>query len=141
MTSPPSLLRGGWTQIELGERRVLHEGRLRWLRALAWMLALFFLVPMAFGPVMEAVRDRIPDDNAPLEFLTRCLGAAIALGAYALAVRLGEDRSPRELALRPAAIQTLIGLMLGAAMFGAVMAVMAAFGLYDIAFTGPAPAW
>ena len=48
MTLLPSSLGGGWIQIELGERRVLHEGRLRWLRALAWMIPLFFLVPAAF---------------------------------------------------------------------------------------------
>lgn len=126
--------------IALGERRVLREGRLRWLRATVWMVALFFIIPMAFGPAMEAVRDILPKSDA-LEFLTRCIGAAIALGAYALLVRLGEARSPREIAVGPAVTQTLIGLALGLALFGAVMAVLVAFGLYDVTFVGPAPAW
>lgn len=127
-------------RIALGERRVLREGRLRWLRAIVWMVALFFIIPMAFGPAMEAVRDILPKSDA-LEFLTRCIGAAIALGAYALLVRLGEARTPREIAVGPAVTQTLIGLALGLVLFGAVMAVLVAFGLYDVTFVGPAPAW
>jgi uncharacterized protein len=126
--------------MELGGRRILQEGRFRWLRAIAWMIALFFLVPMIFGPLMSTLRDVLPDD-ARLAFLTRCAGAAIALGAYALLVRLGEARLPREIAIGPAVAQTLIGVALGLAMFSAVMAVMVAFGLYDVAFVGPAPAW
>lgn len=134
--------RKGWgVPIELGERRVLRKGRLRWLRAMAWMVALGFIIPLAFGPAMEAFRDILPKTDAPLRFLTRCGGAAIALGAYALLVRLGEGRTPREIAIRPALIQTLVGLVLGLAMFGAVMAAMVAFGLYDVTFVGPAPAW
>ena len=127
--------------IELGNLRILREGRLRWLRATGWMVALAFIIPLAFGPAMEAVRDLLPKDHGPLQFLTRCIGAAIALGAYAVLVRLGEARNPREIAIKPALIQTLVGLGLGAAMFGTVMAAMVAFGLYDITFVGPAPAW
>jgi membrane protease YdiL (CAAX protease family) len=126
--------------IELGEQRILGEGRLRWLRASIWMVALAFAIPLAFGPAMDAVRDLAPND-ARVEFLTRCVGATIALSAYALLVRLGEARTPREIAIKPALIQILTGLALGLAMFGAVMAAMVAFGLYDIAFVGPAPAW
>jgi membrane protease YdiL (CAAX protease family) len=126
--------------IELGDRRVLREGRLRWLRAVAWMVALFFLVAMSFGPTMEAIRDMLPKDDRLL-FLTRCIGAAIALGAYALLVRLGEARAPREIAIRLALLQTLAGIGIGLAMFAVVMAAMAAFGLYDVVFVGPAPAW
>jgi hypothetical protein len=126
--------------IELGADRILREGRLRWLRALAWMIVLFLIVPLTFGPAMAALRDMLPND-ARLEFLTRLLGATIALGAYALLVRIGEGRSPREIAIRPAFIQMLGGVALGLAMFSAVMAVMAMFDLYDISVIGPAPAW
>ena len=121
-----------WTvPIELGEQRILGEGRLRWLRASLWMAVLAFAIPLAFGPATDAVRDLAPND-ARVEFLTRCVGAAIALGAYALLVRLGEARAPREIAIKPALIQTLAGLALGLVMFGAVMATMVAFGLYDV---------
>lgn len=127
--------------IELGDQRILGDGRFRWLRATGWMIALAFAIPLAFGPAMEAVRDILPKDDAPLQFLTRCVGAAIALGAYALLVRLGEARTPREIAMGPAVIQTFVGLALGLTMFGVVMAAMVAFGLYDVTFVGPAPAW
>ncbi|OWK29847.1 type II CAAX endopeptidase family protein [Sphingomonas mucosissima] len=127
--------------IELGDQRFLHEDRLLWLRAIAWMVALFFAVVMSFGPVMSAVRGLLPTDAAPLQFLARCAGAAVALGAYALLVRFGEGRWPREIALRPAPGQLLVGIVLGLAMFALVMAVMIAFGLYDVAFVGPASAW
>lgn len=127
--------------IELGGHRILREGRLRWLRALVWMVTLVFLVAIAFGPAMEGVRDSLPTKSAPLQFLTRCLGAAIALAAYAVLVRLGEGRTPREIAIKPAAVQLVMGLALGLTMFAVVMAAMVAFGLYDIAFVGPAPAW
>lgn len=127
--------------IELGEGRVLREGRLRWLRAAVWMVALFFAVATSFGPAMSAVRELLPQDAAFLRFLTRCAGAVIALCAYALLVRLGEGRSPREIAIRPALGQLLIGLVLGLAMFAIVMAVMVAFGLYDVTFVGLQPAW
>ena len=33
------------------------------------------------------------------------------------------------------------GLLIGVVMFASVMGIMAVFGFYDIAFTGPAPAW
>jgi len=74
--------------IALGNQRVLREGRLRWLRAIAWMVALVFIIAIAFGPTMEAVRDLLPKDDPRLVFLTRCVGAAIALSAYALLIRL-----------------------------------------------------
>jgi len=105
------------------------------------MVTLFVAIAMSFGPAMSELRKLLPADAAALHFLARCAGALIALGAYALLVKLGEGRSPREIAIRPALGQMLVGVVLGAAMFALVMAVMVAFGLYDVAFVGPAPAW
>ena len=127
--------------IALGNQRVLREGRLRWLRAIAWMVALVFIIAIAFGPTMEAVLDLLPKDDPRLVFLTRCVGAAIALSAYALLVRLGEARTPSEIAIRPAIGQLLVGLAIGGVLFGVVMATMVIFGLYDVTFVGLAPAW
>ena len=126
--------------LELGERRILRPGRLRWLRALAWTLALFFAVPLAYGLTTDALGSALPDRDAPV-FWIRCAGAVVALGAYALLVRLGEDRRPRELDLRPALPGLATGLALGVAMIAVVMAVMAATGLYELDATGWAPAW
>ena len=132
---------GRGDRIVLGDRRILREGRFRWLRAILWMVVLLFLIPLAFGPTMGAIRSAVPEGNAPMLFLTRCGGAAVALGVYALLVWLGEDRAPREIAIVPALGQLLAGLALGVAMFGAVMAVLVALGLYDVAYVGPGAGW
>jgi membrane protease YdiL (CAAX protease family) len=127
--------------ITLGSRRILQPGRLRWLRALAWMVGLVLLIAFSFGPVMGAIHWLLPKSDPRFAFIANISGAAVALAAYVLLVRLGEDRVADELALRPAAPQLLTGLAIGAAMFVAVMAIMAATGLYRIEWHGAAPAW
>jgi membrane protease YdiL (CAAX protease family) len=131
----------GAAPMVLGARRVLQPGRWRWLRAIAWMVGLVFLIALSFGPGMEAIRHLVPKGDPRFGFLTNVSGAVIALAAYALLVRLGEDRLPEELAPRPAAAQLLAGMAIGATMFVAVMAIMAIFGLYQITWHGPAAAW
>ena len=69
------------------------------------------------------------------------MACAAALGCYALAVRLGEARGARELALRPALPGFVIGAVLGLLALSLLMAVMAVTGLYDITLIGAAPAW
>jgi uncharacterized protein len=127
--------------IALGEHRVLRPGRLRWLRALVWMTALFFICIAAFGTSMQLIQQIVPKSEVELRFLGHCAGVLVALGAYALLVRLGEARLPTELALRPALIETLVGVALGAAMFAVVMAALVGFGLYDVTYLGPVSAW
>jgi uncharacterized protein len=127
--------------MELGERRVLRPGNLRWLRALLWMTALFFICIAAFGTSMQVIQQIVPKSELELRFLGQCVGVLIALAVYALLVRLGEARLPTELALRPAALEILLGLVIGAAMFGVVMAVLAGSGLYEITYVGPTSAW
>lgn len=126
--------------VQLGRHRVLHPGRWRWARALAWLGTLFFLTAAAFGLPLQWAVDRNPEDaGGPmlLAVLAACLGA---LGAYALSVRLGEGRGARELAVRPAAAGLTVGAGLGLAMMALVMAVLRAGGLYDITVTGAAAA-
>ena len=43
--------------VQLGERRVLHPGRWRWLRAVAWLVLVFFLTAAAFGLPLQAAVD------------------------------------------------------------------------------------
>ena len=127
--------------LTLGDRRILREGRLRWLRALVWMAALFVIIPLSYGPAMEAVRGLLPEGGDRWTFTVRCAGSLIALGAYALLVRIGEGRPAREIAPRPGIPETLAGLALGFVMFGAVMGVMSTFSLYQITFSGLAAMW
>ncbi|WP_206436054.1 CPBP family intramembrane glutamic endopeptidase [Altericroceibacterium xinjiangense] len=127
--------------IALGRLRVLKPGRLRWLRALAWMIALFFICIATFGASMEIIQQLIPKSELGLRFLGHCIGVLIMLGIYSLLVRLGEARWPTELAIRPAPFEPFSGAVIGAAMFTVVMAVLAGCGLYHVTYTGPASAW
>ena len=76
-----------------------------------------------------------------LELAGTLVACAAALGCYALAVRLGEARGARELALRPAVPGFVIGAVLGLLALSLLMGVMAVTGLYDITLVGAAPAW
>jgi len=127
--------------VALGERRVLKPGRLRWLRAVAWMVSLVFLIALSFGLAMEGIGALLPKDDPRIGFVINATGALIALAAYVLLVRLGEDRLPEELAPTRAPAHLLVGGAIGTAMFGCVMAIMAAGGFYRIEWHGPAPAW
>jgi hypothetical protein len=54
--------------VQLGERRVLHTGRWRWLRAAAWLVPVFFLTAAAFGLPLPAAVDLLPPGKAALQF-------------------------------------------------------------------------
>lgn len=125
---------------DLGERRFLHPGPLRWLRALGWAVALFFLVAMAGGVTGEALGHLLPR-GGPEGLAAQVAGAAIALGVYALAVRLAEDRWPSEIDWPAMLPHLLVGIVIGAAMFAAVMGVMVALDAYQIRALGDAPPW
>ncbi len=127
--------------LQLGERRLLHPGPLRWLRAIGWALGLFFLVALTSMTTAEVLGKALPKTSGAAQLAAHIVGALVGLGVYAVAVRLAEGRWPSEIAWRPLLPQLGAGLLIGAAMFGAVMAVMAAFGLYEIRGLGAAPAW
>lgn len=126
--------------VDLGVRRVLRPGKLLWARTVGWMLALILAVALAFGPSTEFLSQVLPDEPAT-QLVAHVLGCLIILGAYALMVRLGEDRAPGELAPKAAAFGLLAGGMLGTVTFSSVMAIMIGFRLYDFEFLGFAPAW
>src|ERR687898_403096 len=86
--SSPDSTRWG-VLVQLGQRRVLHPGRWLWLRAMAWLLLVFFLTAAAFGLPLQAAADLLPPGNAALELVGSLVACAGALGCYALAVRLG----------------------------------------------------
>lgn len=127
--------------VSLGARRILKPGRWRWLRALLWMVALFIACIVFFGSAMDALQQAIPKTEIALRFVGQIVLLALTLGVYATLVRLGELRWPSELALKPAIVETGLGLAIGAILFASVMTVLAGFGIYEITFTGPVAAW
>ncbi len=129
------------TLVQLGQHRVLHPGRWRWLRALGWLVLLFFLTAAAFGLPLQAAADRLPPENAPLQLAGLLVAALAAIGCYALAVWLGEGRRVSELALRPALPGIAIGAALGLVMMAVLMGILAVTGGYDITVVGTTPAW
>jgi len=114
--------------VELGDRRVLHPGPLRWLRALGWMLAcalavvlmyvigylITLLITSAFVPGVHI----IPKVTAPplVEIAASVVGAAAVLTGYPALVRLGEGRPASELDWSKALPELGIGLALGASL-------------------------
>ena len=92
---PSDAVRWGMIPVQLGERRVLHPGGWRWLRALAWLVLLFFATAAAFGFPLQGAVDLLPPENGALQLVGLFLASAAALGSYALAVRLGEGRIER----------------------------------------------
>ncbi|WP_404380457.1 CPBP family intramembrane metalloprotease [Knoellia locipacati] len=126
--------------VQLGDRRILHPGRWRWLRAMVWLVLVFFLTSVAFGLPLQWAVDHLPPDDEPLQLLGRVGACVAALCCYALAVRLGEGRRARELALRPAPVGLLSGALLGLLMMTALMGVLAATHAYDVTIVGSAPA-
>ena len=142
-TSDPSAAAPRWgvPPVQLGQRRVLHPGRLRWLRALSWLALLFFLTALAFGLPLQWATDHLAPGNAPAQLVGMIGACVLTLGCYGLAVRLGEGRTPGELALRPAPTELVIGGLLGLAMMTVLMSTLAATGAYDITLLGSASAW
>ncbi|MFI5935371.1 lysostaphin resistance A-like protein [Actinoplanes sp. NPDC051494] len=137
---PPMLptVRGG-IPVVLGDRRVLHPGRRRWLRALVWMVGLVFAVALVFGLWLDASPAVLPTTDAG-EFAAKGAGAVLALTVYGLLVWLVEGRRPTELG--PRGLPGLaVGLLLGLLMMSLVMAILTATGLYRVDVVGWAPAW
>lgn len=75
------------------------------------------------------------------EFMAKAAGAVIVLVAYALLVRVGEQRWPAELDPRVAPLATATGLVVGVVMFSSVMLALLGTDAFSTAFHGPAPAW
>lgn len=131
----------GIRPLDLGQRRFLHPGRLRWLRALLWAVGLFVLLALPSYSTAYASLKVLPRGAGVSQFVAQIAAAVVALVIYVAAVKLAEDRTPAELSLRPMAPEIGAGLIIGGAMFAGVMAIMSVSGLYEIVGLGLAPAW
>ena len=127
--------------LEVGHRRVLHPGPLRWLRAFGWMVALFvvFTIIYAGAQVIESpISHKAGHGTAVLGVAAVCLAG---LGLYAVAVRLGEGRWPEELSLRQAPLDLVLGLLIGALMLSAAVGGLYVLGVYQISGPRAASPW
>jgi membrane protease YdiL (CAAX protease family) len=120
--------------LDIGSRRVLHPGPLRWLRSLGWAAALFFVF-LLIDAAASLVPEKLFKGPGPLAALATLVICAVGYGLYAGATRLAEARWPSELGGRQALPELLIGLLVGATMMGVVVGLLVAFGVYDV--TGP----
>ena len=89
--------------LDLGSRRFLHPGPLRWLRSLGWAVALFFIFGLAIAAV-QIWPELLIKGEGPLRTLATAGLCGVGYALYAGLVRLAEGRWPSELALRPAIV-------------------------------------
>lgn len=129
------------TGLEVGRRRVLHPGPLRWLRALGWMTLLAAVLGSLQVGLGRLFRVLAPGAGPVLSMLLLVSLIALLFGLYALLVRFGEDRAPRELAPDRLLPDLLLGAAVGTGMFCAVMAALVASGAYRLYGPSAASAW
>jgi membrane protease YdiL (CAAX protease family) len=117
------------TGLDVGGRRFLHPGPLRWLRATAWMV----LLTLVFGFAYAFIQG-LPT-SAPLDALEVLAACVVAFGAYAGVVWLCEGRWPEELKLSAAPLELLAGCAVGAVIMAAVVGLLCLLGVYEV--SGP----
>lgn len=130
--------------ILLGQAGWLRPSRLRWAKALLWLLALAILSVLAFNLAADASL-RLAALLTGVPFTTRAdapalarLAAVIAgsvgmLGSYALAVRYVEQRPVPEVGLRYFLQDSICGAAIGTALIAAIIAAQWAGGWVTIA--------
>lgn len=129
------------TGLEVGRRRVLHPGPLRWLRALGWMTLLAMVLgclQVGLGRLSVAIASGA---GQPLAMLLLAGLIVLLFAVYALMVRFGEDRAPQELAADRLVPDFLLGAGVGTGMFCAVMAALVASGAYRLYGPSAPSAW
>lgn len=106
------------------------------------MVPLFLIAMTANLFSATAAMAALDGGNGWVPLIFVAIACLAGLGAYAGAVRLAEDRWPEELDPRKAPADLLAGLLTGALLFSAVMAVLLLSGGYAIAGPGAAdPLW
>lgn len=107
--------------------------RLRMSRAANWFAALLF-VALPFIAANAVLQLLMPE--ADLRDVRNLLKAMVLVAAYWGYVRFWERRPASEFSTAGAWRETLAGLLLGAALFSAIVAVLAASGAYSVQGAG-----
>lgn len=131
----------GQQGLEVGRERVLHPGPLRWLRAFGWMAALFVIFAIVYAGAQAVGNPLFQGGGRALEVLEVTAICLAGLGLYALIVRLAEGRWPEELSLKPAPLDLVLGLLIGALMLSAAVGGLYVLGVYEISGPREASPW
>lgn len=132
--------------VVLGNAKILKPGKLRWLRAIGWLIAMVVAVALIFS-IVTALGFGIAAGLLGQPFSPAALrepgGVAAAFGyalgvvgayaIYALMVYLGEQRRPSELAPRPMIPELVAGLAVGAGMMAIAVTIMGLAGWVTVA--------
>jgi hypothetical protein len=132
---------GDQTGLEVGRKRFLHPGPLRWLRSLGWMLLLFIVFTLIYAGAQFTGGPLVKGSGHPLAMLEVLAICCAGFGLYAVLVRLAEGRWPEELTLRQAPVELTIGLAIGALMLSAAVGGLYVLGVYDISGPRSSSAW
>jgi len=103
--------------------------RFRASSAASWFAA-FVFIALPFVAANIAMKLLMPDTDE--RDLRNLLKALVLVAGYWGYVRLWERRPARELSMSGAGAELLAGLLLGAALFSSVVAVLAALGVYSL---------
>lgn len=120
----------GVGMVVIGSAGLLAPGRVRWLRALGWMVALGAMLLIAFNAVAKATL-LLLGSNEPtaVDRLIAAIAGSIAiLVVYRLAVGFGERREVGEIGLRKGPADLLVGFAVGGAMMAGIVGLMLLLG-------------
>lgn len=131
----------GQRGLEVGRERVLHPGPLRWLRSFGWMAVLFVIFAIVYAGAQAVGNPLFQGGGRALEVLEVTAICLAGLGLYALIVRLAEGRWPEELSLKPAPLDLVLGLLIGALMLSAAVGGLYVLGVYEISGPREASPW
>lgn len=114
--------------VAIGNSGLLAPGRLRWLRALAWMVALAAATIVLFNLVasgsLRLLGAAAGEASAGQRLAASVAGVFAIIGFYWAAVRTGERRSVSELGARRLVPELLLGCAIGAALIAAIVATL-----------------
>lgn len=122
-------------QAKCPSQGLLRPGRFLWARAVPWGIVFGIVLWIAYKFVKGVGIDSGLDGSSGVPTV---LGVLAALALYVLSVRLIERRTPDELGLAQLAPELAAGIVLGVALYSAIMVVLLATGAY--AMTGPTAA-
>lgn len=121
--------------VVIGSAGVLAPGRLRWLRALGWMMALCVAIVAGFNAVARAMLWLVSSGDgasAGQKLVAATVGSLAILAIYRVAVGFGERRAVPELGLRRAPLDLSLGLTIGLVLVAAIVGLLWAFSWASI---------